>query len=597
MPTLISLLGHRRLKSGARDALVSYGQPVLTILEHFLGDPQEDVWVRRHIPATIARIPCQRAMDMLINALGDRDGFLRYKAVAGLEKLRRDDPDLTVQRAPIEALAVKEGFSYLRLLTRAHNLFVRADLATDTLLATALNEKSRRSVDRIYRLLGLLYPWKDIAAARWAIERGNVRERANAFEYLDNILAGNLRNRLMLVLEDVPLEEKVRRGNVILKTRPRDVEETLLDLINDEDDVIAATAIHLVREVEQWSLVDDVEHVLAHRDVKDRYVFDAASWTLAAHRRLHDRRRAGWLEPLPAVVVANRLRGLSMFASVRVEELFRIAGTGRHVRYDPGKTLFRAGTVPDSVGVLLDGKLTAEGRRTGTRQIAPPAALGFEEVLEGRPLTETTKTLEASVALTISSDEFRTLLADNTDLVQGFFWTLAGRPAARVPPVVRGTLGKGISQLPTGRLTPIQKVLALQRIPVFSKISAEEMLHLASIAHEVPLEAGQVLSGEADPPVLCIVLSGELALYSSRGDEKPLTAEPGDAVGIYETLAGTQSGAIGRDPLRLVVAQGGAALKIDREDLFDLLGQRSDLLQPLFSALFEAPAAEVAVKA
>ena len=50
VPTLTSLLGHRRLRSGARDALVGYGQPILTILEHFLRDPREDVWVRRHIP-------------------------------------------------------------------------------------------------------------------------------------------------------------------------------------------------------------------------------------------------------------------------------------------------------------------------------------------------------------------------------------------------------------------------------------------------------------------------------------------------------------------------------------------------------------------
>ena len=241
--------------------------------------------------------------------------------------------------------------------------------------------------------------------------------------------------------------------------------------------------------------------------------------------------------------------------------------------------------------MLLEGKLTAAGRRAGTRQIASPAALGFEEVLEGCPLADTVRTVETSVALTLSSDEFRTLLADNTDLVQGFFRTLADRRAARVPPVLRGTSGKGISPLASAHLTPIEKVLALQQIPVFSKIPAEEMLNLAAIAWELPLEAGQVLSGDADPPVLCMVLSGELAVYSSRDDDKPLMAGPGDAVGIYETLAGTESGAIGRDPFRLVVTQGGTALKIDREDLFDLFGQRSDLLPPLFSALFEAPAA------
>ena len=593
VPTLISLLGHRRLKGGARDTLVGYGETVLTMLGHFLRDPREDLWVRRHIPATIARIPCQRAMDILIDALEERDGFLRYKVVSGLEKMRRDHPALTFQRGPIEALALKEGFTYFRCLMRHHDLFVRAAVSREALLATALDEKIGRSVDRIYRLLALLYPWRDVAAARWAVEHGDARARVRAFEYLDNILAGNLHKRLMPALEDLPLQEKVQRGHVILKTRPRDLEETLLDLINDEDEVIAAAATDLVRERQEWSLVGDVEHVLAHRDVKDQYLFEAASWTLAAYRLPDDRRRELWLESLPAVVLANRLRDLPMFALVGVDELLRIARTGRQARYDAGETLFRVGVVPETVHVLLDGKLAAAGRRTGTSEITPPATLGFEEVLEGRPLATTIRTVETTVTLTLTSDEFRTLLADNGDLVQGFFRTLAERSTARVPPIVRGTPGDEISHLAAGQLTPIQKVLALQRIPVFSKVSGEEMLHLASIARQVPFETGQTLSDETDPPVLCMVLSGELALYASRGDQQPLIARRGDVLGIYETLAGTQSGAVGRDPLRLVVARGGSALKIEGEDLFDLLGQRPDLLQQLFSGLFQGRATGV----
>ena len=88
----------------------------------------------------------------------------------------------------------------------------------------------------------------------------------------------------MPILEDLPLDEKVRRGNVLIRTRPRDVEETLLQLINDDDQVIAAAAIDVARQQKRWELADDIEHVLAHRDVRDWYVFEAASWALAEQR-------------------------------------------------------------------------------------------------------------------------------------------------------------------------------------------------------------------------------------------------------------------------------------------------------------------------
>ena len=115
VPTLVSLLRHRSLKSSARDALVGYGEGVLDTLAYLLRDPGEDIWVRRHIPATIARIPAQKSVDILIEALQDPDSFLRYKAVTGLEKLHRDHPELTIDRQPIEALASKEALVLLQL--------------------------------------------------------------------------------------------------------------------------------------------------------------------------------------------------------------------------------------------------------------------------------------------------------------------------------------------------------------------------------------------------------------------------------------------------------------------------------------------------
>jgi len=584
-PTLISLLGNRQLKSGARETLVGYGEPVVEMLGHFLRDRQEDIWVRRHIPATLARVPCQASMDILIAGMAEPDGFLRYKVLSAIEKLRRDSPDLTFEAEPIEARTLKEGRGYFNWLSLHHNLFVRARLPTDSVLALTLDQKLGRSVDRIYRLLGILYPWKDITAARWAIEHGDARARSSAFEYLDNILASQLRSRLMPVLEEMPLDEKVRRGNVLLKTRPRDVEETMLQLINDDDQVVAAAAIDLVREKELWDLTDDVEFVLAHRDPKDWYVFEAASWTLASRRLTADRRRELWLEPLPAAALVGRLRGLPMFASVGIDELFRIVGTGHQVRHETATILLHEGAVPDNLYLLLDGRVVATSRQTNPLEITPPATLGFEELLNGNLLSHTIKTLEPCVSLRLSSDEMRTLLADNTDLVQGFFRTLAGRaPKSGERSVIKGDAGEELARLAAGQLTPIQKVLALQRIPVFSRVSATEMRHLAAIAHQVELVAGAVLSGEADPPVVCVVLSGVLLLEAPDGSLPALRAEPGDVVGMHEALAGTVDGAAG--PRRLTVAESGAALRIDRDDLFDLLGQRPDLLQQIFSALF-----------
>jgi HEAT repeat protein len=112
LPGLLSLLGHRTLKGDARDTLVGYGETVVSALDHVMRDRREHIWIRRHIPGTLALIPGQASMDALIAALGEPDGFLRYKGIAAIEQLARNHPDIPVPRAVAERLLLDETSRY-----------------------------------------------------------------------------------------------------------------------------------------------------------------------------------------------------------------------------------------------------------------------------------------------------------------------------------------------------------------------------------------------------------------------------------------------------------------------------------------------------
>ena len=177
--------------------LVSYGEPVVDTLAYVLADTDEDVWVRRHVPGTLAQIPSARSVTALVTALKDPYGFLRYKSVSALQTLRRGHDTLTFQDPQIEALALSESRRYFTYLSLYNNLFERGALPSQSVLAQALTEKMHRTMNRIYLLLSLLYPWRDIAAVRYTLEHGDSRARASASEYLDNVLTGQVRKRIM----------------------------------------------------------------------------------------------------------------------------------------------------------------------------------------------------------------------------------------------------------------------------------------------------------------------------------------------------------------------------------------------------------------
>ncbi len=588
VPPLVSLLRNRLLKAAARQVLVGYGDGVVDALAYFLRDRDEDPWVRRHVPSTLALIPTQKSMDALVGALADPDGFVRFKAGAAIERLRQDHPDLRVDREVVERQIAQETTRAFNALTLHHNLFVAGGLDASSLLARALKEKHERAVDRVFRLLALVHPPADIHAVRAALRQADARARSSAAEYLDNLLKGDVRKRVMLLVEDLPRDERIRRGNVVFKTRVRDVEDTLAQLVHDDDQVVAACAIHLVEQRQLWTtLVDDLEHVLAHRDVHDWFVFEAASWALAAYRMPAERRRALWLEPLPAVELANRLRRIQLFEFVSVDELFRIAGSGRQVRHENGRVLYEGGTTPESLQFLLDGKVIARRDSGETEELSAPAPLAFEEQLEGSPMRSTIRAVDMAICLSLTTEEFLSLLSENVEIAQGIFRLLIdtrGLPEWRT--VMHGRLARDVAEKVDTGLQPIDRVRLLQSSPLLSRATAPALLRLAATARTVKLELGKnPLEGASEPSIL-VVLSG--AVKVTREGQSPELAEEGDAIGIYETLGGVPI------DVALEVTAEGSVLRFHRAQLFDLLADHIDLLQGLFSGLMRARMAPAA---
>ena len=571
LPGLMTLLGHRALKADARDTLVGYGETIVSALDHALRDRREHIWLRRHIPKTLALIPSQASMDALVAALGEPDGFLRYKAIAAIERLVRDHPGIAFPRAAVEKLLLDETLRYCNSLTLYDNLQRYHAAAPESLLGRALTDKMARALDRIYRLLGLLYRIDDVAAARAAIEGGDARRRARALEYLDNLLSGHIRRRVLPLLEESPQADKVRHANALLKSRPRELDDTLAQLVHDDDSVVAASAIHLVARGGRWALADDLEYVAAHRKTLEPAVVEAADWALRQRPQPNAAAEAG--EALPVVELVDRVREVPLFEFVSVDELFRIAAVGEEIRYPPGRETFRAGAPAPYVEFLLEGTVAGD-----TADIAAPAVLGLHEVLEGAPAATTIRAVGPIICLRIAAADLLTVLSDNVQLAQGLFRMLLA-PAGGRPAFVR--------QAGLGHDGPVvDAAMVLARHPLFERASAPQLLALTSATAGVPLTEGAELFRAGDAPAIYVLMSGEVALECAQG--APVVVRPGTALGVAETLVGLGSEA------GATVTKPGHALRLDREPLFDVLGDDVDLMQVLFSGVLRSRVASTA---
>ena len=570
LPGLISRLGHRTLKSLARETLVGFGDEIVPALRYALENPHEYVWVKRHIPSTLALLPGEASMDALVGSLDHVDGFLRYKIIAAIETIRRKDPSLAAPAPAVEALLLKESNRYCHVLTLRSNLRERAPGPQVALLERALGERLERILDRIYRLAGVLHEVGDVTAARHAIESGDRKRRAHAIEYLDNLLRGNVRKCIMPLIDETPMAAKVQHANRVLKTRPRDLEDTLAQLIHDGDPVVAATAIHYAATHGPASLTDDLEWVNAHRSSTHPSVSDTAAWVLTRRAAGGDGASAAG-GGLPTVELVDRLGRTPIFEFVSVDNLFRAIESGQQVQYAARQEAGREGAT-EAVELLIEGAIRFETAVDVAGELRAPAVLGLEEVLQGAPTTRRTWASEPTVCIRIRATDFMAMVSDDVLLAQGLFRFLLapggerhdGFPVHRPP--------AGVSQ---DALQPFDKAMLLRRHPLLARAAPSDLVALLGVAREAAFREGETVFREDDVASLGLVLEGGLRLEADGAE--PVTVGPGGTLLVAQMLAGARAG------WRARAVRGGRILRAERDDVFMVLSERLGLLQSLFS--------------
>jgi CRP-like cAMP-binding protein len=363
----------------------------------------------------------------------------------------------------------------------------------------------------------------------------------------------------MPILDDTPLTEKVTYANGVLRSRPRDLEDTLAQLIHEDDPVIAASAIHFTAGRRITSLRDDIEYVATHRSEQDVFVREAAHWaTRGAHSPS---------DGLPVVALVDRIRSTPVFASLSIDELFRVAEVGQEVRHQAGRDIFRAGQPAEDVFFLLEGALEATADSGPSRELTAPAVVNVEEVLQGLPLQSSVRAIEHTVGFRVPAPVFLMMVSDNVLMAQGLFRLLLSEPVQRL----RDTTASPYAAARAGLLGSSR---LFRRDPLLAGATAAQLLALRAAASEVPLAAGTVMFDIGSPPATYQIIEGEVRLEAS--DQAPVVVAHGATFGVADTLAGTPS------RWRGVATASGRAVRLDRDDLFTVMADHVDLMQGLF---------------
>jgi ATP/ADP translocase/HEAT repeat protein len=214
VPHVVPHLGRPATQQAAGQALLEYGDKIGGTLKDYLSDPKEDVKLRKAIPDILARMGTQRATDLLVRELKKRDSDVQGEVIEALTKIRSQSPFLRFSEKDVSSevfTAVKKACILVLELFSAQKENKKAVLAGE------LENILARTLKQIFELASLVYPHEDVMRAYQNYREGTKRSVDYALELLENILKKDIKEALLPLLEDRPLDEKAQTCRKILK--------------------------------------------------------------------------------------------------------------------------------------------------------------------------------------------------------------------------------------------------------------------------------------------------------------------------------------------------------------------------------------------
>lgn len=295
---LLGALARPELAADAAIKLAQYGNAIVSELARRLQDPATSVEIKRELPQVLVRIGTPIAEGVLIEGLLQADVTLRHRVIASLNKLHDLHPDVRIDEQLVELVLAAEIAGHYRSYQVLGPL--REQLKDDDSVLKALSQSMEQELERIFRLMALLFHGPGLHDAYVGLRSASGIVRANALEFLDNVLKPELRRLLVPLLDSqVTIDERISIANQMVGAPVETADQAIATLLASEDSWLRSCAVYAVGALRLHTLEPDL-HRLA----------DTADPTLREEIQVALQRLAGEPDTAQATVPAGMASGV-----------------------------------------------------------------------------------------------------------------------------------------------------------------------------------------------------------------------------------------------------------------------------------------------
>jgi len=211
---VIQKLDNPRTHEDAVSALKTYGHSAMSTLEEYLDDSEKDFQIRKAVVKVLANIGSQDAVRVLLKELARETEELETEIVDALDRIRSERADIHFPAKLTQKVTLSIIKKYCQTFL---DLYGMEPSDKNEVQRVRLDKKLGILFIDIFKMLGLYYPHEDIVNARQNLETGTPNSVAYAIELLDNTLKKEMKDNVILLVEDLSPGQRQQKFQRMLK--------------------------------------------------------------------------------------------------------------------------------------------------------------------------------------------------------------------------------------------------------------------------------------------------------------------------------------------------------------------------------------------
>lgn len=263
-PRVVPALADPAVADAAARALEAMGAGAFDALGEALDRQDVPIEARRRLPEILVHVGGSRARRVLARHLLQPDPVLRHGVIRLLAHLPGTGGERIADEAIETGLAAEILGHY-----RSYQILGRLGdtLSAHDIVAARLRQSIEQERERIFGLMEMRWPGRDLHMVHLALRSGNPAVQANGVELLDNMLPPEMRPILVpLVDPQVSVRERARLANRFVGTPIDTREHAVAALIDSQDPWLRACGAYAAGELGLGDLVPKLQRLTATTD-------------------------------------------------------------------------------------------------------------------------------------------------------------------------------------------------------------------------------------------------------------------------------------------------------------------------------------------